>query len=176
MFIVSCSWDLLCKTYDEEDPEFFRALRVMDGHEHDVTCVAYSDTAGLLLTGSVDFKNNNVSQPLFLSTSPKFLCLLQSSSFIPPHSHSCSWPAQTNLAEQKFVLFYKQPHRVLLINSSLFIRSVCALDYFRMEVNLFVIIGMTASLTVCMVGPALGLGNSSARANSISSAFTRPCV
>jgi len=58
--VASCSWDLLCKTYDEEDPEFFRALRVMDGHEHDVTCVAYSDTAGLLLTGSVDFKNNNV--------------------------------------------------------------------------------------------------------------------
>lgn len=58
--VASCSWDLLCKTYDEEDPEFFRALRVMDGHEQDVTCVAYSDTAGLLLTGSVDFKNNNV--------------------------------------------------------------------------------------------------------------------
>eukprot|EP00658_Telonema_sp_P-2_P068222 TRINITY_DN5716_c0_g1_i1.p1 TRINITY_DN5716_c0_g1~~TRINITY_DN5716_c0_g1_i1.p1 ORF type:complete len:900 (-),score=180.78 TRINITY_DN5716_c0_g1_i1:227-2926(-) len=58
--VASCSWDLVAKTYDEEDPEFFRALRVMEGHEHDLTCLDYSDIAGLLITGSVDFKNHNV--------------------------------------------------------------------------------------------------------------------
>lgn len=58
--IASCSWDRKTKSYDEEDPEFLKPLRVMDGHDADVTCIAFSDTADLLITGSVDLKGNNV--------------------------------------------------------------------------------------------------------------------
>lgn len=58
--IASCSWDRKTKSYDEEDPEFLKPQRVMEGHDADVTCIAYSDTADLLITGSVDLKGNNV--------------------------------------------------------------------------------------------------------------------
>lgn len=58
--IASCSWDRKTKSYNEEDPEFLKPMRIMEGHDADVTCIAYSDTADLLITGSVDLKGNNV--------------------------------------------------------------------------------------------------------------------
>jgi len=58
--VASCSWDRKTKSFDELDPEILKPWRVMEGHNADVTCIAYSDTADLLITGSVDLKGNNV--------------------------------------------------------------------------------------------------------------------
>jgi len=58
--VASCSWDRKTKSYDEEDPEVLKPMRLMEGHDADVTCLAYSDTADLLVTGSVDLRGNNV--------------------------------------------------------------------------------------------------------------------